>query len=578
MGPDGSCVRVPTTTSRCLLRGVELPSDQSWCLSHRSVTDSGVNATAKWVGNMGPEQRDQLMAEEGWCNERNWFNNHTYDEQFFANMGSGTVRRSAECLCCGPPRKRCFDSKLRLSRAAPNFLPPSELLSLRSLVMPASSEHKAIALASLRQQNDARLTRRTNLRICTFVGSAPDGMNGAKKFSLRRDAIADTWADENTFVIWPRELPYVQNRTKRLTPFFVDIPANLKYSEVTHRYFRLLEMLHPDEGAASVSDCAFSLVVDDDAYINVPAWKDYFSSGWLNPDDCWYMGPFSSVRIDRGMMPFAHGTTMVFSRGLVREARSWLPLCYTYFDNAEGNVDYWGDVAIGKCFNLFSVYALRPSKRLVMMNQGGATEDAMKTHIRERQCILSVHKLDETTIFDVHFIIEESRASFPAHACGQDRPAWLGSPGLKACDIPVFAKTSLTHDILDYCTARVLDGWSLVSAVVAAHLTASAFPAALAVPNMESASLCAEACLALGSPTLCYAYTWNEHGRSCGFVDHITFRASGLPVDPSLWGTQPLSPFHDNNVDGAWKSNFVSGVCRFSTAVPLPHATAALAW
>ena len=84
-----------------------------------------------------------------------------------------------------------------------------------------------------------------------------------------------------------------------------------------------------------------------------------------NPDDCWYMGPFSSVRIDRGMMLFAHGATTVFSRGLVREARSWLPLCSTYFDNAEGNADDWGDVAIGKCFDLvFSVCALRPSKRL----------------------------------------------------------------------------------------------------------------------------------------------------------------------------------------------------------------------
>lgn len=106
----------------------------------------------------------------------------------------------------------------------------------------------------------------------------------------------------------------------------------VRYSEVTHRYFRLIELLNqqyettsdgPDgvtNGAnVHLKSCDFALVVDDDAYINLKAWKEYFSGGWLNPEDVWYMGPFTSHRIDRGMFGFAHGTTIVLSKGLIRE-------------------------------------------------------------------------------------------------------------------------------------------------------------------------------------------------------------------------------------------------------------------
>ena len=142
-----------------------------------------------------------------------------------------------------------------------------------------------------------------------------------------------------------------------------------------------------------------------------------------------------------------------------REASSWLPLCYEYFDTGGRNVDFWGDVAIGKCLALFSIYAYRPSKRVVMKNYGGdtATKDVLRKKLRDRQCILSVHKLDENTIRDVHTFVTESRHAFPAHFCGQEKNGWTGEPVLRSCDLPLFDDAELRHHVADFCSARMFN-------------------------------------------------------------------------------------------------------------------------
>eukprot|EP00750_Incisomonas_marina_P000707 INCI10470.2.p1 GENE.INCI10470.2~~INCI10470.2.p1 ORF type:complete len:593 (-),score=86.80 INCI10470.2:146-1924(-) len=591
MSGDGTCLPVVSNTSRCLIRGDTLPGDQEWCRSVHSIGAGGQSLRAKWVANLGPDKRAQL-AHAGWCNEQNLFNNHTIDAEFFGDPVHGRSNRapvSADCTCCGPPRPRCFDSKLRLSQARPAFQ------SLRPLQSPASSSGHATRARpeqQLRVQNENRRQKHWQPTVCAFIGSAPDGMNGEKKFSLRRNAIADTWADNHTFVIWPKELPYRQDWPRQLTPLYVDIPKNLQYSEVTHRYFRLLEMLHPDVAQGTpIADCDFSLIVDDDAYINLPAWNEYFSTGWLNPDDVWYMGPFSSVRIDRGMMSFAHGTTIVFSRGLALEARKWLPRCYKYFDNAEGNVDFWGDVAIGKCLNLFSVYSLRPSKRLVMKNRGGDTaiRDVLKKKESDRQCLLSVHKLDERTIYDVHDYIVESKKQFPETQCGQEKRGWLGSAVLKSCDLPVFPATSLSHTVVDFCSQSVALHRSLAAAAVAVgkaqqrvSLSEGELFALHVVPHIETASLCAEACLAMATPDLCYVFSWNKSEQVCEMAGHAAFHLAGFSADHRKWSEASI-PSSERGGDAGIPASkqpmmalfsphtFVNGICRFSSAVPLPR-------
>ena len=342
---DGTCHHVSNVTSQCVLRGREKVGDREWCegLTAPSITASSLGSsetTGKWVATLGPNAKQRLY-QQGWCNhDTAWGDSTDLSKE-------NTI--PSDCLCCAPPKPRCLDSKLRLSTPQQSFVkPPIKSRKAAS----ADAQYANLQLQNFRRQGD-----RNDFRVCTFIGSAPDGMNGGKKFSDRRNAIADTWADENTYVLWPREIPYVQDREKRLTPFYLDIPKDLKYSEVTHRYFRLVEMLNVDSSShGTLSSCDFALIVDDDAYINLEAWKDYFSSGWLNPDDIWYMGPFSSTRIDRGMMPFAHGTTIVVSKGLIREAANWLPLCYIYFDNPEGVVDYWGDVRRTQCFASHVLY------------------------------------------------------------------------------------------------------------------------------------------------------------------------------------------------------------------------------
>ena len=528
-----------------------MDGDREWCRAQTYTAPDGVVSKAKWIGGLGVDARSALVAD-GWCDERNLFNNHTFSDTFFSDHASKSVNQpfvAPDCLCCGPPKPRCFDSKLRLSAPKSVFTPSQSPLEPEA------------AFQRLKQQNIKR-RRDRSVRVCTFIGTAPDLLDVDGKFAKRRDAISNTWADNNTYVLWPRGADYPVRTAKSIKPLYLDMPENLQYSEVTHRYFKLLETLHlANSKALPIADCDFSLVVDDDAYINLPAWNEYFSSGWLNPEDVWYMGPFSSTRIDRGMMSFAHGTTMVFSSGLAREASKWLPLCYEYFDKPDGNVDYWGDVAIGKCLNLFSVYALRPSKRLVMKNQGGdtATKDVLKKKLEERQCIMSVHKLDHETMYDVHANILESRAAFPDTACDQHRRGWMGSAVLQHCDAPVHHPTQLRHHVADFCSSRVFPEW--LFKVESKKVIASSFK----LDHIETATLCAEACLAMASPAKCFMFYWLPNNNDCHLLNHSwhSSRDEGL-VKYSV-NLRKKSTEIANGV--------VAGTCRMSTAVPRPTTT-----
>ena len=102
----------------------------------------------------------------------------------------------------------------------------------------------------------------------------------------------------------------------------------------------------------------------------------------------------------------------------------------------------------------------------------------------------------------------------------------------------------------------------------------------MVLPNVETASLCAEACLALASPALCYAFTWSARHHWCAMADHATFAKVALPFDVRKW-TAPEADLgersnanHNSNADATVGGDdadvYVAGLCRYSAAVPIP--------
>ena len=86
----------------------------------------------------------------------------------------------------------------------------------------------------------------------------------------------------------------------------------------------------------------------------------------------------------------------------------------------------------------------------------------------------------------------------------------------------------------------------------------------LTLGEVETASLCAEACLSLNSPMLCYGFSWNENSKSCLMVGHDSFMRSGVPVVVDSW-TKFINPKHKVNLHS---EVVVSGICRYSSAIP----------
>ena len=204
---------------------------------------------------------------------------------------------------------------------------------------------------------------------------------------------------------------------------------------------------------------------------------------------------------------------------------------------------------------LFSVYSLRPSKRLVMKNHGGAEtmQDVLKKSEPDRQCLLSIHKLDESTIYTAHDVMVQSRHQFPGHFCGQERNGWKGSEVLEFCDRPDSRHdpTHLWRHVADFCSVDVFDKTALLENTPFRNRTTYT-----TLPHIESASLCAEACLALHSPSLCTVFAWDVAEERCHLTGQDFLLQESRSFNIAKWPHRTAKK-SDNAV--------VAGVCRSST-------------
>eukprot|EP00750_Incisomonas_marina_P020011 INCI3672.9.p1 GENE.INCI3672.9~~INCI3672.9.p1 ORF type:complete len:1007 (-),score=108.49 INCI3672.9:2517-5537(-) len=210
----------------------------------------------------------------------------------------------------------------------------------------------------------------SNAKVCVFIGTAFEDsvtktiMRGGApvelqfNFSRRRYAIQETWANNNTFMVWSKYLdkpPDVgPNARWKFKSIAVDIAVDLPYGRVAHRFFKVPEFLAQDfVDQGETADCDWMIMTDDDAYVNIPQWENLFrNTAWMRPQDKWYLGPLMGFGFHKGSVGCIHGTSIVFSRGAISSFGTWAADCYKYFDSAHGHVEHWGDAAVGKCLLL----------------------------------------------------------------------------------------------------------------------------------------------------------------------------------------------------------------------------------
>lgn len=121
---------------------------------------------------------------------------------------------------------------------------------------------------------------------------------------------------------------------------------DLPYNRVAHRFFKVPEYLALDYiEKGETATCDWMIMTDDDAYavlpkysvcvrtyrqnlhrapcsfsryINIRQWENLFqNTPWIKSSDVWHVGPLQGIGFHKGSVQFAHGTSIVFSRGAI---------------------------------------------------------------------------------------------------------------------------------------------------------------------------------------------------------------------------------------------------------------------